>query len=272
VLGPPAITLAVVSDWELLLLAVLAAVAVAAVITTTIRYVFRGRARLLSGDGGSPTLRAITTVYALSLAFVLATSLQSFYSTLQQTNAEADTVVALGNLSRTLPSPTGELLRKTLMSYANTVITREFPAMESRHFQPLDDDTALVDLYRTMATAIPSGSALAHSATVESIVQQLSNLTTERDARIRAAKSSLPELVWLLIIVGGIIVVLGVAAVTFIDRPWPQFFAVASVSIIFAMVVLIIVSLQTPFVQSGFFVSAEPMKAALKSLLVSAPG
>jgi hypothetical protein len=62
-----------------------------------------------------------------------------------------------------------------------------------------------------------------------------------------------------------------VAAVTFIDRPWPQFFTLASVSVIFGIVVLVILSLETPFVHNGFFVTSDPMKAALASIGSGAP-
>jgi hypothetical protein len=254
-----------VSLWELSVVSVVSATAVAALITAAIRYVFRGRGRLLSGDGGSPALRAMTTVYALALAFVLATSLQSFQNTSQKANDESSAVIALGNFSRALPSSTGDQLRAELVSYATTVVTREFPAMESG-YQPADNNAALTSMYHTLATANAGGAVVGTSATLQGAVQQLTNLSNDRDDRLRAARTTLPALVWILIIGGGLIVLVGVAAVTFIDRPWPQFFVLASVAVIFAIVALVIVSLETPFVRNGFFVSSDPMKAALASI------
>lgn len=254
--------------FELVVFTVLSALAVAVGLTASLRYLFRGRARLLSGDGGSPALRAMTTVYALALAFVLATSLQSFQNTQQNANAEANSVIALGHFSQVLPSPTGDQLRAGLVSYANEVITEEYPAMQSGVVPP-HDNAALSSMYRTLAIANPGGSAVAMTATFQGTMQQLSNLTNDRDTRIRADRTSLPALLWILIVAGGLIVLLGVGAVTFIDRPWPQLFAVASVSVIFAIVALVIVSLETPFVNNGFFVSSMPMKIALTSV---APG
>lgn len=250
---------------ELVVVSVLSAIAVAAILTVGIRYVFRGRDRLLSGDGGSPALRAMTTVYALALAFVLATSLQSFQSTSQQANAEANSVIALGHFSRVLPSPTGDQLRAELVSYGNTVVTREYPAMASG-LVPAHDSPALASMFHTLSTANQPNPAVAVSADFQSAFQQLTNLTNDRDSRIRAGRTSLPALLWVLIAGGGVIVLLGVAVVTFIDRPWPQFFVVASVAVIFAIVALVIVSLETPFVNNGFFVSSMPMKIALTSI------
>jgi hypothetical protein len=65
------------------------------------------------------------------------------------------------------------------------------------------------------------------------------------------------------------IVLAGVAAVTFIDRPWPQYFVIASCAVIFAIVSLVIVSLQTPFVNNGFVVTSGPMQSALTSIASS---
>jgi hypothetical protein len=254
------------SFWELLVLALLAALAVAAIITAGTRYVFGERTRLVSDDGGSPALRAITVVYALALAFVLETSLQFFNNAKQQTEAEADTVTALANLSRALPSPTGTQLRAELASYSSTVINREFPAMESGSVQIPDTNESLVHMYRTLAITNREDLNSAAAASLQTAFQQLSNLTTERDARVRAAGNSLPDVIWLLIIGGGIILMLAVAAVTYIDPPWTQFFALASVSVTCAIVTLVILSLQTPFVHNGFFVDAAPMNAALSSI------
>jgi hypothetical protein len=210
----------------------------------------------------------MTTVYALALAFVLATSLQSFQNTSQQANAEANSIIALGHFSRVLPSPTGDELRAELVSYANTVVTREYPAMESG-LVPAHDSPALASMYHTLSTVNQANVVVASSADFQSAVQQLTNLTNDRDSRIRAARTSLPALLWVLIAGGGVIVLLGVAAVTFIDRPWPQFFVLTSVSVVFAIVAVVIVSLQTPFSNNGFFVSSTPMKIALASV---APG
>jgi hypothetical protein len=124
-------------------------------------------------------------------------------------------------------------------------------------------------MYHTLSTVNQANVVVASSADFQSAVQQLTNLTNDRDSRIRAARTSLPALLWVLIAGGGVIVLLGVAAVTFIDRPWPQFFVLTSVSVVFAIVAVVIVSLQTPFSNNGFFVSSTPMKIALASV---APG
>jgi len=123
--------------------------AVGAVLTTGVRRLFRGRTHLLTNEGGSPALRAITATYALLLAFVLATSLQSFQSARSQVVSEADTVVSLGNLAHLLPAPADQRVQRALACYADTVVTSEFPAMRAGTLLP-DDDKALQQLYRAL--------------------------------------------------------------------------------------------------------------------------
>jgi hypothetical protein len=86
---------------------------------------------------------------------------------------------------------------------------------------PSDDDTALQQLYRSLPTpdqAVSSGIGITNA-----ILQQLSNLTNARYARIRAPRSQLPWLLWVVVIGGAIVVLLAVTAVTFVERSWAQF-------------------------------------------------
>ncbi len=249
------------SFWSTILAIVGGSVILAGALTLGIRRLFPGRERLLSGDGGSPALRALTATYGLLLAFMLGASLQSFQAAQQQTVSEADTVVSLNNLSELFPVSSSDTFRSSLECYASTVVYREFPAMRSGNRTPLDDDSALTRLYRD----VPLGSSAnpRTEATTQSVMQQLSTLTSQRDARIRAARSTLPTLLWVLVFGGGLVVLLAVAAITFIDRPWPQFAVLGAVAMIFLSAVFLIATLEQPFQASTLGVSDAPMHAAL---------
>jgi hypothetical protein len=234
--------------------------AIAAALTLGFRRLFPGRERLLSSDGGSPALRAITATYGLLLAFVLGATLQSYLSARQQSVNEASTVVSLDNLAHLLPPPFNDDIRTSLACYATTVVNKEFPALKSGKTDGLDNHT-LVGLYTEISS--PALSNDNDVATVENMTQQLSNLTSQRDARIRAAKSSLPELLWVLVIGGGVIVLFAVAAITYVDRPWPQFFVLAGVAAIILAAIFLIRALEQPYRSSGLRIDEGDMRAAL---------
>jgi hypothetical protein len=240
-----------------------AGLAAAALLTLGIRFLFRGRDRLLSNDGGSPALRALTATYGLIVAFVLGVSLQFFMGAGQQTSAEADSVVILSNLSKVLPAPTGPSLNRELDCYARAVIYREFPAMKAQNYTPLADDAPLLAMYSTIRNDRNLSDTPLNAASYQNTLQQLSTLTNQRDARIRAAHDFLPPFVWVLLIGGAVVVVLAVAAVTFVDRRWPQFLLLFALATILATVLVVVNSLQSPYANEGLSVTANPMKAAL---------
>jgi hypothetical protein len=250
--------------WELILVAVGSGVAVGGLLTLGFRRFFPGR--LLSNDGGSPALRAITATYTLTVAFVLAVALQFFVGAQQQATAEADTVVALSNLARTLPSPVGPRLNNDLACYAFTTVYDEYPRMANGSFTPPDQDAPLRAMYQSLSSFEDTSSSPATNSIIGATYQQLGNLTNERDARIRAGHPALPTLVWALLIGGAIILLLAVAAVTRVDRPWPQFLALSGLATILAIVLILVLALERPFTDNGVSVSTGPMRAALVSL------
>ncbi len=194
-------------------------IAIGAILTLGVRRAFGERERLLSNDGGSPALRAITATYALLLAFVLVVSLQSFENARQKSVTEADAVVSLSNSTLLLPAPSRKHVGRALACYAQTVVDREFPTMATG--RPVsDDDAALKAIYTSLPN--PTHAPAAQTSVETVFLGQLSALTTARDARIRSARSNLPPLLWVVVLGGAIVVLLALSAITFVDRPWPQ--------------------------------------------------
>lgn len=250
--------------WIAIVIAVVGSLAIAAAVSIGLHRLFPGRVTLLSDHGGPSALRAITNVYALILAFVLASSLQSFLSAQQQTVSEGDAVVAVGNLALELPSASSQRLRTELACYASSVVHQEFPAMESGQTSQLDDDSELLDVYHTVA-GLPTKTQ-AQVTTNQAITQQMSTLSNARDARIRAAKTSLPVMLWVVVIAGGAILILAVGAMTYVDRPWARFGALAGLTGIIVATILVIVMLQQPYRSEGLRIDSGSMHAALVSV------
>jgi hypothetical protein len=251
--------------WVAISIIAFGSLTVAALLTVGLRRLFPGRDHLVSNHGGSPALRAITATYALLIAFVLATSLQAFNAAQQQTVAEGDAVASLGNLARTLPAPTSRQMLNDLTCYASSVVNVEFPAMRAGDTSQLDDDSALLKLYQT-ATTLPSAPSPRDTIVTTAITTQLSTLTSSRASRIRAAKTSLPLLVWLVIAFGAAVVILAVGAVTYVDRAWPQFAMIVGVTAVILSIILLIVSLEQPFRSEAIRVNSGSMSAALVSV------
>ena len=239
------------------------ALLISGVITLAINRLRPRRGPVLSEHGGSPALRAITTIYALTLAFVLASSLQSFQTARQQTVAEANAVVSIGNLATRLPSTEQLPVLRELSCYADRVANHEFPTIRAGGSLP-DDNTPLDRLYRVLPNLNQAGQSTV-SAT-EAMLTELSTLTSARDTRIRAARDSLPTLLWVVVIGGGVLLLLSVAAITVIERPWSQYGVLAALAALIVGVILLIAALDRPFANGQVSISGGPMRSALAAV------
>ena len=92
---------------------------------------------------------------------------------------EADAVVAIGNLARSLPTANGHQLQADLTCYARSVVNVEFPAIEAGNTSQPDDDSALLRLYHSVSS-LRLGTQN-EVATAQAVTQQLSTLTDARD-------------------------------------------------------------------------------------------
>jgi sugar phosphate permease len=73
----------------------------------------------------------------------------------------------------------------------------------------------------------------------------------------------LPTLLWIVVIGGGVLILLSVAAITIVDRPWPQCGLLAALAALILGVILLIAALDRPFANGQVAVSEGPMKSAL---------
>ncbi len=234
----------------------------AAILTLGSRRLLRGRPALLTNEGGSPALRAITACYSLTLAFVLASALSTFLSARQQTVNEADTVVALGNLAPQLRPLAAAVVLRELSCYADTVANKEFVQQKAGLDVP-DDNQPLERLYRSLPNLNKAGQGTV--SFTEAMLAQLAALTSARDSRIRAARNSLPVLLWLVVIGGAVVFGLAVAAVTVVERPWAQFCVLTGGAAIVIGVIVLIASLERPFT-GQLSISEKPMRSALTAV------
>jgi hypothetical protein len=169
---------------------------------------------------------------------------------------------ALGNLAPQLrPLQAGVVLRE-LSCYADTVAKREFVELRAGT-EPPDDNVPLERLYRSLPNLNKAGQDTV--CFTEAMLTQLASLTAARDSRIRAARNTLPALLWFVVIGGAVILGLAVAAVTVVDRPWAQFCVLAGGAAIVIGVIVLIASLEQPF-SGQLSISEKPMKSALATV------
>ena len=132
----------------LVLLVLLAIFAMSGAVTHWLQCRSRLSGRFADGALGLPTFVAISTLFALFAAFLLADTMARNNSAQQAVEAEAAALLGLAVASETTPEGGGEL-RAALSGYATLVVEEEWPLMKEERASPAAGD-ALVGLLRVV--------------------------------------------------------------------------------------------------------------------------
>jgi hypothetical protein len=197
-----------------------------------------------SNDFTGPVVAVIGTTYAVILAFMLS----GVWNMLQQAQANADqeanSLVNIWRISANIEEPEGQEVRKLCQTYAQLVISKEWPAMVADKPLPLETRDILNQLWKL------SGQSQAHSGP-DSIasyqfMEELRMLTEYRRVRLMHSHEELPGILRAVLIAGGIITV---AACCFFGVPSFRFHVLQIVvlSFLISLVLVAIADLDRPY-------------------------
>ena len=146
----------------------------------------------------------VGTAFAVLLAFVFFLTFQSYDSARKDTRGEADAVTGMFRTAALFPTPARLTLQGQLVCYGRAVAELEWPAMRHERSSPvvqgwinaLDRDLRAVRIVGDKPTT-----ALSHW------FDQSEARQTGRRGRLAEAASVVPPLVWLVLILGGLVVI-----------------------------------------------------------------
>jgi hypothetical protein len=146
----------------------------------------------------------VGVVYAVIMAFVVVVVWEQFSDARTDAEHEANAIGDLSHLAVTFPDSSCQRIRQACIAYGETVIAHEWPAMAQGKES---DETfkGMAALGKIYANLSPSGPAQ-EAAYAESI-RILTSLHDARRARLSASGSSIPSVMWVLLIGGGILTV-----------------------------------------------------------------
>jgi hypothetical protein len=190
----------VLSDVLIIAGSVLAAVAFLLLVTRASEAHFRKE----SNDFTGAVVAVIGTTYAVILAFMLSGVWNLFQQAQVNEEQEANDVINVFRIGAQLPDADRIAMQGLARDYVERALNVEWPAFERGEIPP--DGISII---RNMWNV--AGQAEAHSRSDEAVVSQLmteiSKLTGHRRTRITHAKESLPPILWLVLIAGGVITV-----------------------------------------------------------------
>lgn len=161
--------------------------------------------RRAHNDVIGPSVNVIGTMYAVIIAFMLSGVWVNYRAATQNAEIEANCLVSIGRLSRVFPPAEAERIRNLAMQYANVMIDQEWAAM-AREQQSPKSHALMLELW----TLIPATQTRTQpeAAAVQQALSELSSMTEHRRIRVMQSRSKLPNILWIVLLMGGIITVL----------------------------------------------------------------
>jgi Protein of unknown function (DUF4239) len=185
----------------------------------------------------------IAVLYAVLLAFVVILGWETLSSARATTYSEADQLSNVYWISHSLPAPQGPAIERLTLDYAHTVIDREWPLMNEGKSSPEAQDLLnqiRADVFRFMPRSEQQ------QALYEQAVVSVNGLTAARRDRLDAMNETVPDPLWVALIVGGFITV-GFCLLFGLESRAVHVTMVVGIAALITISILLIKNMQHPF-------------------------
>jgi hypothetical protein len=247
--------------WAVGLLLVGAAVLGGVSLELCARWLLPIELRQRHNDVAAPIFSIIGVTYAVLLAFVAMLAWHGFNAAKAASYAEAALIGDVYNLSAGLAEPEKSSIRNEIQGYARRVVTVEWPEQAEGH--AVDQDSVYLSGLNRVALGLhPSDHADGDLHLL--LLRAIERLWDARQERLLAAQSTIPDIVWFVLIVGG---ALTVAFGSFLGAPSlrMQLAMSAVLAASGALVLILIIALSNPF-RGDFRVSTAPFQHVLSRM------
>jgi hypothetical protein len=240
--------------------------AIAAVIGTMlleigVRRIVSAEFRRQHNDVSAAIFSIIGVTYAVLLAFVATVAWEGFNKAKAASHLEAVLVLDVLQVADGFADPARSKLIDALNRYTTTVIATEWPAQAEGRVDRAAD-RYLDELRRFAVSLQPTSQADSNLHAL--LLQSLTRLRDARQERLLAAETTIPAIVWFVVIVGGAItIVFG----SFLGAPsvGMHLGMCALLAVSGMLVLVLIIALSNPF-RGDFRVSTAPFDYALSRI------
>ena len=200
----------------------------------------------------------VGVTYAVLLAFVAMLAWEEFNAAKAASGREAILLVDLDRTAAALTEPAGAALRGDVAAYARAVIATEWPAQAQGRDAPAGEP--ILDHANGIVAALHPAD-LGAANVQGALLAAMSRLRDARDERRAAAETTIPDVVWFVVVAGGA-VTMTFAALLGTSSLRLHLVLAALLALSGVLVLVMIVALSHPF-RGDFRVTARPFEAAL---------
>ena len=197
--------------------------------------------------------------YGVIMAFVVFVTWSGYDDATKNLQMEANEADDLFHITKAFPDPAGTMIRQGLMDYTASVYKDELKRMSEGDIS-LHSNRAMARLltafYQIDEKSVPNRELYAES------LQRLNNLAQHRRLRIFAGNNTVPPVIWLVLLVGGVITV----SYTYffgMKNIKAQYMLTATLTVTITLILFLIYVLDHPFTGTSK-VSTEPLKQVME--------
>ena len=192
-------------------------------------------------------------IYAVLLALVVIATWEEFGRAGLTEEDEANALAEIFWLAHRLPEPEGRELQELAHSYAEEVVDQEWPLMEQGRTPPMEGEhtqetpsgwVLIDDIRATLQEVEPH--TMAEQELYAEGLDQVQRLADARRMRLVASEDSLPTVLWVVLIVGGIVVV-GFAYLFGLENAGAHSLMEVALAGVIALVLFTIAAMDHPF-------------------------
>jgi uncharacterized membrane protein YraQ (UPF0718 family) len=197
-------------------------------------------------------------VYAVLLGLMVVAVWEEWNTALRTVDDEASALAEIFWLADRMPESEGHHIQEMARSYARVVVNEEWPLMERERSSPRAWD--LLDEIRASLQEFDP-STPAQQVLYEQGFERMRDLADARRDRLLEAKHGLPAILWVVLIIGGIVVV-SFTYLFGLDSTLVHVFMVAALALIIALVLFTVAALNFPF-KGDITIGPEAMEQVL---------
>jgi Protein of unknown function (DUF4239) len=183
-----------------------------------VRRLVHGRVQEGHNDTLAPIFLTAGTIYAVLLAFLVIGVWENYGSAKDNAAEEASTLATLYRQTNGLPSEQQRELRGLLRAYTEAVAHDEWSIQAATGGASPNARKAIGDIYRSYQSMKPS---VANSSVAVEFLQTMRTVAADRNRRTLQAGEALPMVLWVVLVIGGGIVV-GMSFLLYMDSTWPH--------------------------------------------------
>ena len=208
-----------------------------------------------SHDVTGPFFSTLGTVYGIFLAFVFTATWQAFSTTSTNVVQEARYLRDLYFVTKAFPQPTQGELQQLLRNYRDSVVNDEWKSLEKGEASPKTSqlEKKIGEVYLRFNPGNDQEKEFLRTS-----FHYITNINSLRASRIDDSSSSLPPVLWLLLLVGAVATV-GLSYLFEAQNFWLQAILTILLTGVICMTFYIIIDLDFPFI-GGTTISSEPFQ------------